>query len=337
MTDDFISIPDAPAIPGLRFRHYRGESDYPGMEKAIAASAAADGVERVTTIEDLNSTYTHLTNCDPFQDMIFAEVNGEIIGYSRGWWFFEEDSGTYLYGLVGFLVPSWRRKGIGQGMLQWSENRMRQVASGHPAGKPKYFQCFVSQTESSSEAMLQKSGYNPARYMYDMVRPTLEDIPDFPLPQGLEVRPSRPENYRQIWDAGIEAFRDHWGFSEPLEEDYQAWLSNTSFFQPHLWQVAWDIASNQVAGHVLTFINQAENEKFGRKRGYTESIAVRRPWRKRGLARALISRSLRSQKEEGMTESALGVDTENLSGATRIYEECGFRVARKNTIYRKSL
>ncbi|HSL30819.1 MAG TPA: GNAT family N-acetyltransferase, partial [Anaerolineales bacterium] len=99
----------------------------------------------------------------------------------------------------------------------------------------------------------------------------------------------------------------------------------------------WDTSTNEIAGQVRTFINTAENEKYNRKRGYTEFISVRRPWRKRGLARALIARSLRLQKELGMTESALGADSENLSGATRVYEDCGFRVTKRNTLYRKPI
>ena len=95
--------------------------------------------------------------------------------------------------------------------------------------------------------------------------------------------------------------------------------------------------TNEVAGQVRTYINTVENEKYNRKRGYTEFISVRRPWRKRGLARALIVRSLQLQKEEGMTESALGADSENLSGATRVYEDCGFQVRKRNTIYRKPI
>jgi ribosomal protein S18 acetylase RimI-like enzyme len=88
---------------------------------------------------------------------------------------------------------------------------------------------------------------------------------------------------------------------------------------------------------VKTFINVSENEKYQRRRGYTEGISVRRPWRRRGLARALIVRSLRDQRDRGMTESALGVDSENISGATRVYEDCGFRPVRRYGIYRKPL
>ncbi len=306
------------------------------MAAAIAASVEADKVERVTTAEDIANSYAHLTNCDPYQDMIFGEVNGEVIGYSRGWWF-DEENGPRLYGFVGFLAPAWRRKGIGRIMLDWVENRLRAVATGHPAEQAKFFQAFVSQDEVGLAAMLEKDGYQPVRYAWDMLRPSLDDIPDFPLPEGVEVRPVLPEHYRSIWDASTEDFRDHWGFSQPTEDDYQAWLNDRVVFHPQLWQIAWDVATNQVAGQVRTFINHAENEKYGRKRGYTEFISVQRGWRKRGLARALIALSLLEQKHQGMTESALGVDSENISGATRVYEDCGFRVTKQSTIYRKSL
>jgi GNAT superfamily N-acetyltransferase len=222
-------------------------------------------------------------------------------------------------------------------MLRWMERRLRTVANEHPAGRDKFFQAFVTQYEAGLTAMLEREGYLPARYAWEMVRPTLDDIPDFALPDGLEVRPVLPEQYRAIWDAATEAFRDHWGFAQPTEEDYQVWLNDKTIFQPHLWQVAWDVATNQVAGQVRTFIDHAQNEKYNRRRGFTEFISVRRPWRRRGLARALIARSLNVQKEQGMTESALGVDSENLSGATRVYEDCGFRVVKQSAVYRKPL
>ena len=336
MSDNFISLPNAPSIPGLRFRHFRGESDFPQMSKAIAASAEADKVERATSVEDIANTYAHLSNCDPYQDMIFTEINGEVIGYSRVFWY-EDAKGAFFYGFFGVLVPEWRRKGIGQAVLQWVEERLRSIAASHPADKPKSFDVFVSQYEIGFTAMLEKNGYSPVRYFHEMERPSLDDIPDFPMPAGLELRPVLPEHYRLIWDAQMEAFRDHWGFSEPTEEDYQGWLNDKTIMQPSLWQIAWDVETNQIAGQVRTFINEAENKKYNRKRGFTEFISVRRPWRKRGLARALIAISLRVQKEQGMTESALGVDSENLSGATRIYEACGFRVVKRNAVYRKPL
>jgi ribosomal protein S18 acetylase RimI-like enzyme len=107
-------------------------------------------------------------------------------------------------------------------------------------------------------------------------------------------------------------------------------MSDTS-----LWRVAWD--GDEVAGQVRSFINAEENERFHRKRGYTEHISVRRPWRRRGLARALIAASFPLLRARGMTEAGLGVDTQNVSGALGVYEKCGFRPISRSTIYRRPL
>jgi hypothetical protein len=53
------------------------------------------------------------------------------------------------------------------------------------------------------------------------------------------------------------------------------------------------------------------------------------------LARALIARALQAQRAAGMTESALGVDSDNAHGASRVYGDCGFRAVERSTCYRK--
>ena len=169
-----------------------------------------------------------------------------------------------------------------------------------------------------------------------MVRPDLENIPDCPMPNGLETRPIQPEQYRAIWEAEVEAFQDHWGMDTTTEEDFQRWITSWPLtFQPHLWQVAWD--GDQVAGMVRNFIVEEENEKNNRKRGYTESISVRRPWRKRGLAKALIARSFKMHRDLGMDEAALGVDTENPNRALQLYESMGFKMVKHSASYRKPM
>ena len=86
---------------------------------------------------------------------------------------------------------------------------------------------------------------------------------------------------------------------------------------------------------MLNFIDKSENGAYGRLRGYTEGIFVRRPWRGQGLAKALIARSLEMLKAIGMTEAALGVDAENLSGALHLYRKMGFEESKRHTTYRK--
>lgn len=330
-----LPILNAPAIPQLTFRHFLGESDYPHMLEVLISSEREDKIERTDTLQSFTANYDRLSNCDPYRDMIFAEVAGELVGYSRGWWS-DDAGGVRSYKIVGFLVPSYRRKGIGSAMLTWTESRLRQIAAEHPAEIAKFFQVDVSQTQKGTLKMLEQAGYQPVRYFYEMVRPNLEDIPDLPLPEELELRPALPEHYRLIWKSVDETSVDEWGYTQPTEEDYQAWLKDPHF-QPGLWQIAWHVETGRVAGHVLTYIDYAENEEYSRKRGYTEGIGVDRAWRRRGVARALITRSLMVQKAAGMRESALLTESENISGATRLYESCGFKMVSWNAVYRKLL
>lgn len=335
--NDPISIPGCPRIPGLSFRGFRGGAGFAGMTAVKNAAAEADGLEGVATSEDFAASYAHLYNCDLGRDFLAAEVDGRMVGYERGYWEIEESSGAYIYGIVGQLAPEWRRRGLGGAMLRWLEDRMAEVARGHPAGAEKLLESFCLDGEEGRRVLLEREGYEPVRYINEMIRPSLDELPDFSLPAGLEVRPVEPGQYRAIWDAWQESMRDHWGYSRPDEELYLRWLGNERYFQPEIWQVAWDRETGAVAGNVLGYIDREENEKFARLRGYTERIAVGRPWRRRGLARALIALSLAAQLGRGMTESALSVDSENRTGATRVYEDCGFRVVKTHRIYRKAL
>jgi mycothiol synthase len=326
-----LFVQDAPAVPGLTFRGFRSENDFPKMVAVIQGSKVIDQIERVDTAEDVARNYRYLVNSDPYRDMLFAEVDGEVIGYSRVCWF-DERGRKRIYQHFGFLLPEWRRKGIGRAMLHYNQQRLREIASGHPNGILRFFDSFAADTEISATALLLSEGYTTMRHFYNMVRPDLENIPEAPMPAGLEVRPVEPGHYQSIRNATIESFRDHWGFSEDLEPTVEQWVEEP-FFDPSLWRVAWD--GDQVAGMVLSYIDQRENAEYNRKRGWTENICVRRPWRRRGLARSLIVQSLYAIKERGMTEAALGVDTQNLTGALHLYESVGFRPIKRVTNYQK--
>jgi mycothiol synthase len=328
-----IDIKNTPSVPGLNFRHFQGDHDYAQIAAVLKASEAADNMERNVSADDITKAYHHLNNCDPFIDIIVAEVLGKIVGYARGWWESDINSGR-IYHYNGFLVPEWRRKGIGQALLQWMESHLYEMADSHP-GTTRCYQVNVTQYQEGAASMLQRAGYQPARYFYEMVRPNLDGIVVVPLPNGLEIRPVSPEHYRAIWKSIDDTGKDEWGYKETTEDDYQEWLTSPHF-QPHLWQVAWDIGSDQVVGHVLTYIDYDENKQQDRKRGYTEGIGVDQSWRRRGVARALISHSLQAQKAAGMTESALVADSDSTSNVIRLYESCGFLIVKRDTIFRKS-
>jgi len=325
-----IAIAGAPDIGGLGFRLFRGESDYAHMARIINAAKQADGIKRSDSVDTVAAGYKHLHNCNPYEDLLFVEANTEPIGYTRVWWEKQED-GLHAYRSVAFLDPAWRRRGIGQAMLNWDMDRLRSIAVGHPP-EAKVFRCGVDGGEHGTKALLEKNGFKPVTFGADMSRSITGDLPDAPLPRGLEVRPVEPEHMRLIWEADAEAFLDHWGARRPTEEDWEGFLDRP-FTDPSLWTVAWE--GDRVVGQVRSFIDTDENAEYDRLRGYTENISTIREWRGRGVARALICQSLRILRDRGMHEAALGVHTENPTGAFHLYSSLGYVVESTGAAYER--
>jgi mycothiol synthase len=329
----WVSLPDAPSVSNLRFRLFRGESDYPLMVKVIEGMKEADQREVTASVEEIARDFRHLENCDPYRDFLFAEVDGKVIGYTRVWWSMDP-SGLYLYNHSAALLPEWRGKGIRKAMLRQSERRLREISQAHPTDSPRAFQSFMMDTEKDWISVLMSEGYKVFRYGFTMVRLNLEQIPELSFPEGIEVRPAKPEHYRAIIDAWNEACKDMRGIIQVSDQDFK-WFQESPLFDPSIWQIAWH--EDEVVGTVINFIDQKENSECKRKHGHVEMISVKRNWRGRGIAKALIARSLRILKERGMTGATLGVDAENPSGALHLYRRMGFQVQKTTVFYRKQM
>lgn len=333
-TKKYFTIPEAPEIPDLKFYSFRGQADYPVIMNVFNACKGVDGFEYTMTLESVGHHFENIVNCDPKQDMFFVQIEDQPVAYGRVAWY-EESEGNIIYYALGWVVPEWRRKGIGTAILKQNERRIQEVAAGHPAYKPKFYQNDHDEPMIAVAALLKENDYQEVRWGYEMQRSIDTPLPEAALPEGIEVRPVQAEHYRLIWEAQNEAFRDHWGHSEGTEGEYQRWLSDPITFAPNLWKVAWE--GDQVAGMVLNFVNQKENEEYDRQRGYTEFISVRRPWRRRGLAKSLLVQSIQMFREMGFNETVLGVDTQNPNHALDLYEGVGYKVERKGIVYRKPL
>jgi mycothiol synthase len=331
--DAFTTVRSLPEVPGLALRHVRAPGDYPRMNAIANATRAATGSDFTTTDEQFQLFYERPSDFDRERDVVIVEIDGRIVGYVRGG-IHQEVGGPRIHEITPMIDPALSVDPMLGLMLGLMEDHLRELAAATPDGD-NVLQTFGGDSAPEREAIILGAGYVAIRYGYSMVRPHLDDLPDAPLPAGLEIREVQPDHLRAIWDASTEAFRDEWGFVEPTDEDYERYLSDPVESDTSLWRVAWD--GDQVAGQVRGYINSVENERFGRLRGYTENISVRRPWRRRGLARALIAASFPLLRARGMTEAGLGVDTENVSGALRVYEGCGFRPVSRNALYRKPL
>jgi ribosomal protein S18 acetylase RimI-like enzyme len=316
-------VPEAPAIDGLRFRRYAGPGDLPAVVEVLHAARRADGVEWLPSLDEMRDEFAHLSSEQPERDMILAEVDGRLVAYARARWAVRDD--LHDYHTSGSVHPDFRRRGLGRALLHAQQDRLRKIAATeqHPVEDTALFTAEWLDGEVGAQAMLAADGYRAFRWFAKMLRPLADPIADAPMPAGLEIRPVEERDWRRIFDAEAEAFRDHFGHREWTEQDYR-YTFESSDLDTSLWRVVWD--GEEVAAVTETFIRAEQNRLLGVSEGWFDRVSTRRRWRGRGVAKAMISSAMFGLRDVGIETAALGVDTDNPSGALRLYEGLGFTI-----------
>jgi mycothiol synthase len=301
---------------------YRSTSpaDWPAIADVLNAAGRADGLDEVRTAESLANDFSMLSI---EHDGLVAEVDGQVVAFGLG--FVMERDGALVAELLGDVRPAYRRAGIGTAIFRRNLDRLRGELAADPRPMPREVRSYAMDAEAGDIALYAAEGFVPVRFGYEMRRYLTGELPLRALPPGIELRPVTPDLHRAIFDADNEAFEDHWGHRPPLESDFAARFHGPET-DTSLWCVAWD--GDEVAGVVMNVIATDENRELGIRRGWLEHVSVRRPWRGRGVAKALCAASFGVLRERGMDEAWLGVDGSNPTGAVRLYEGLGFHVVR---------
>jgi mycothiol synthase len=331
----------APAIPGLRFRRLHLPDDLVPVSEMHTLAAITDELDERESPEEWRQWFEHPSGFDPAADAVVAEADGRLVGYAQARAQDDNDGGRN-YTAGGEVDPECRGRGLGRALLQHNIRHSqvrgaREAAAAAEAGKApveRRLESWSFESQGRRTRLLESEGFEVVRWFFEMLRPDLDGIVDHPMPEGIELRPVVPEQYRAIFAADVEAFRDHWGAMEEGENAFERFFGGPDF-RPDLWRVAWD--GDQVAGVVMNRVMTAFNEETGERRAELAGVSVRRPWRRRGLARAMVAESLRALRDDGMTSAVLGVDADNPMGALGVYEANGFGVQRKGLNYRRPL
>lgn len=322
------------AATDLRLRPYAGPADVPDIVRIKKADNRADGVDERWTDEALRSWFGHPTaTFDARRDVVVGELAGRSVAAGALEWVDTRDGQYREYRFWGAVDPSLRGQGIGSRLLAHHEERARTLVAEQRPDRQAVLGTFVP-VGRPAETLLREAGFEVARWFFEMVRPTLDGVALAPMPEGLEIRRVTPDQHPAIWRANRESFRDHWGGADESPEAMHRLLADPDT-DPGLWVIAWD--DDEVAGGIWNEIFPEENAELGIRRGWLGSVFTRRPWRGRGLARALIGRSLELLRERGMTSAALGVDADNPTGALGLYEAAGFVVHDRSVAMRRPL
>ena len=322
-------------VPGLVVRAYAGEADIPDLVRLQNAEWEADGTPARASIDEYRAWLGHPSEkFDAARDVRVAELDGRAVGFASWDWVDTRD-GVREYRSGCAIDPEFRMRGIGSALLRERIAAARELDASYPTDLPRVLGMWIDQRNMAGTALARHFGYEPARWFFDMERRIDGDLPAIePLPDGLELRPISDELAWQLWTADHEAFLDHWGGHDDSEASFLRWRESPEY-DPSLFLVAWD--GDEIAGGVVNAIYEAENRELGLDRGWLESVFTRRPWRRRGLARNLIARSLHLLRERGLIGAALGVDADNPSGALGLYESAGFAITERSTAWRRPL
>lgn len=205
--------------------------------------------------------------------------------------------------------------------------RAHEVTADFP-GHPVHLTFQYFPAETASIAYVLSKGCQYTESVFTMRRDLSTEIEHVAPAEGIAVYPWRMEReteQQQYVQARNECFPE-----APIAlEDWQY------FMQSPFWSVGTTLAAfqgDELVGNVALFWDEAENERSGRKIGFTEYIFVRPAWRGKHLARCLITKGLAHLKACGLTEAHLEVRAQNES-ALRLYADLGYEVLRESRFY----
>jgi mycothiol synthase len=173
---------------------------------------------------------------------------------------------------------------------------------------------------------LRRRGFTSIRHSFRMSIELDGEVPEPVWPDGIRLRTFREGDAPAFYEAGNEAFADTWEPIEPSFEEWTHWVLDTPSFDPDLWFLAEDGA--EVAGFAICKVHPGDAQL-----GWIQILGVRKPWRGRGVGRGLLLTAFGAFRARGLARAGLGVDAQNPTGATRLYESVGMRVVDRFELY----
>ncbi len=238
----------------------------------------------------------------------------------------------------GHVHPDHRGRGLGAWLMAWAEARMlAAVRLAAPEARVTALG-WVNSLERSTHRLLRAWGHRVVRHNLRMVIDLEAPPPDPEWPAGVSVRTFVPgQDDRATLQTVHDCFRDSWGWVEmPFEEHLERWQQYRATdpdFDPSLWFLA--MADGRIVGTALCQKATVEDPGLS----WISTVGVLRPWRRHGVALALLQHSFAEIYRRGQRKAGLGVDADSLTGATRLYEKAGMRPdpQRQYQIWEKEL
>lgn len=222
-------------------------------------------------------------------------------------------------------------------LQSWTLRRARDLATLASPDIRVVASALVAAQDQAWRAGLDRAGFRLVR-THNHMRIDLATPPAAaPWPAGIAVRRAVIEqDLETVVACREEAWRDHWGFVEQpfdqvLAERREAIKAQGDKFDTTLWFLAVD--RTEIVGLSLCDDRIVDDET----RGYVSTLAVHPAWRKRGIALALLHHTFAEFRRRGYAAVELDMDSQNLTGASRLCDRAGMRAIRQFVTYEKEL
>ena len=288
--------------------------DFPAVA-AFLADDEADLFGRPSRIGVVDIT-AWLSGPDLPNDSWLFEEDGRLI--AMGWVEKHDDTGS----AVGIVHRERRGRGLGSELVERSEERLRALDVGR-------VHAVTLAPDVAAEPLLTGRGYREVRRFWEMTIELDDNPPTDPrLPEGFRIEPFSAGLARAFHAALEEAFADHWEYQPVSFEKWWERQIGKPDHDPSLWFLV-------RTGEDVAAATRNDPERSGG--GWIGAIGVRPAWRGRGLAKALLLHSFREFHQRGQRRVGLGVDAENTTGATKLYESVGMVVESEQVVWEKEL
>ena len=316
----------------LTMRPYAGDADLEAIANLINTCEAVDQLDEGTSVSELQQQFDE-PSLDKARDIrLWENADGQLAGMGRLW---IPPVGKIIDGFLWFRVlPTARGGDLERQIVAWAEGRMREVERERSVQVKLRSGTRANQSERI--ALLERCGFKVDRYFFTMERSLSLPIPESQLPATFTMRQVRGNEDSEAWvELFNQSFIDHWNHHELTVESYKHWLTEPDY-KPELDLVA-VAADGTFAAFCHCHISPEDNKRSGRNEGWISTLGTRRGFRRMGLGRAMLLAGMQQLKAGGVDTVRLGVDSENPSGAGRLYESVGFRKVYTQIMFVKDM